>query len=156
LIHGVDVKADENLLRIEMIDNGIDLEVAEKTGKLRIIPMNGEVIGKYNLENLKTSSEIVEAFLELLTQGTGLPTAGIGKTASDEELSNPERLALRLEVEQIANKMYTQYDGTWICPYHVNNLQESLHEEWVEKLVLNHDAVIYLPKNSNGLAMRLI
>jgi hypothetical protein len=156
LVHSENLETDETMLRSEMAYNGVDVDAVEKRDQLRIIPITETIIEKYKLRNLNTSDEIVRAYQEISTQGKRPPSAGIGKTASDEELTKPERQALRLEVEQIANQMCQQGDFTWICSYPVENVMKSLDKEWIQALVLHHDAVIYVPINSNGLVLKLV
>lgn len=82
--------------------------------------------------------------------------AGFGIVASERDLNKTNALAIQLQLDLIGQKKFGNFNGTWICPYHVDDIFESLDKQWMAELVRNHDAVIYLPRNSNGVALKLV
>ena len=154
LVCGDGAAVNENI-RAEMAGNEIDVDPLEKTGQLRIVTISDprSAIRDYNPEN---ADGILQTLLDKIWEGAAPPSAGFGIVASKDDLIKPERLALQIELERLSN-IITQSSNTrtWMCPYHVDNIAESLDREWVLQLLLNHDSVIYVPKNSNGIALKL-
>lgn len=87
--------------------------------------------------------------------GKNPPFGGFGVVASAHDLRKPEGLAMQLQLEQLGKKRFENFVGTWICPYPVDDLVKSLDEEWMRELLLCHDAVIYVRRNFNAIALNL-
>jgi hypothetical protein len=153
LVRSDTIEADKSMLMTDMRDNGINVDALQRTHQLRIIAVTDPDILDHNP---KTASALVEAYSEILQRDGKPPSAGFGIIASEQDLVRHERMALQIELEQIANQLIGQSEVTWICPYRVDDVFESLEKEWMQELLINHDAVIYAPKNSNGLALRLV
>jgi hypothetical protein len=152
LVRSENIDVAKNTLRTELIDNGINVRTLEENGQLRIIPVTDSNIQIYNAKN---ANEIILTYSEILRSGKKVPTAGFGILPSEEDLIRPERLALQLELEKITRQIFSKASSTWICPYHVDDILDSLDKPWMAELVRSHDGVIYLPRNSNGVALNL-
>jgi hypothetical protein len=137
-----------------MIDYGIDVHTLERNGQMTIIPVTDSFPNEY--DTTKTANEIILKYSEIFNNYKKVPTAGFGILPSERDLIKPEGLALQLELERITRGIFSKSSSsTWICPYHVDNILESLDKPWMAELIQNHDAVIYLPRNSNGIALNL-
>lgn len=87
-----------------------------------------------------------------------LSWSGVGRSYID----------IRIEsgmVKQLQIERYFQSDpiaiekfgkGSWICTYYLDDILSALAKDvWMKELVESHDAVIYLRRNRNGIAIRL-
>lgn len=147
--------SENNMMRAEMTDRGIDIDTLEKTGQLAIMTMpNSESLKIYD----GNKESVNEMYLELVSKlwaGKKPPFAGFGLMASEQDLKKPKGLATQLQLEQIGGKQFERFDGTWVCPYHVDDIFESLEKDWMKELLLHHDAVIYVRRNYNAIALML-
>lgn len=150
--------SESDLLRTEMIDSGIDVDQLERAGQLEIFGVPNSELGQVPISNEKKEESINSFYIKLVTRlftNKRPPFAGFGIIASESDLNKAEYLSIQLELEQIAKERSASFKGSWICPYKVDNILESLEEGWMARLLLSHDAVIYLPKFSSGVALLL-
>ncbi|HEX7033359.1 MAG TPA: hypothetical protein VF172_10200 [Nitrososphaera sp.] len=43
----------------------------------------------------------------------------------------------------------------WMWTYQVDSISEAMNEEWMAQMLDSHEAVLFLPKLSNGIALDL-
>jgi hypothetical protein len=56
-------------------------------------------------------------------------------------------------VEKTFQSDIDSFKGVWMCVYQVNDILASMDEEWMKQLLDSHDAVLFLRKLSNGIAL---
>ncbi len=59
----------------------------------------------------------------------------------------------QLLVEETFYSNIDSFEGAWMCTYQVNDILASMDEEWMKRLLDNHDAILFLRKLSNGIAL---
>jgi hypothetical protein len=150
---------DKGFVEQEMQDYGIDTTYYKDKGLLHLYSFRENHITDFN--SFRRGTE--DAHRTLLKQFGSVSKfpnwRGIGRPHTNIK-TNSGRVA-QLQIEK-----YFQNDvlakgisnsGTAICTYRLNNISEALDKQelWVKELIQSHDAVIYLPRNGNGLALRL-
>lgn len=45
------------------------------------------------------------------------------------------------------------FEGMWMCEYYLDDITGSMDEHWMKHLLATHDAVLFLRKLSNGIAL---
>lgn len=148
--------SESDMMRAEMIENGIGVDNLEKTGKLAIITMPNSGPFKIPDGNPKSVNAVYLELVEKMFGDKKPPFGGFGLVASDHDLRKPEGLAMQLQLEQLGKKGFENFVGTWICPYAVDDLIESLDKEWMRELLLCHDAVICVRRDSSAIALNLV
>lgn len=148
----------------EMQDNGIKTSYYKEKGLLHI-PLENNNNNKITITDFNSFRESMEHQYQILLKQFGsesrFPTImGIGRAIANIKTIDGM-------VQQLLIENYSQNDnavvrqiygkGTWICTYKLNSITEALENDeiWMEELLHNHDAVIYLPRDKNGLALRL-
>lgn len=168
------VAPDDDLIRPEMMDWGIDVGNYEKQGLLQFhtqqLFMNG--IESYE----RTVSELQKTVRDTFFAAQGKSTStlprvrGIGSTFRDtfiakegENNSNKnnnsnraQMLAIQPLVERlIQSRGSGELEGVWMCTYQVDSISEALNKEWMAQVLDSHEAALLLPKLSNGVALDL-
>lgn len=143
----------------EMQDYGINTTYYKDKGLLHLYSFRENHITDFN--SFRRSTE--DAHRMLLKQfgaESKFPSwRGIGRPHTN--IKTNRGMVAQLQIEK-----YFQNDalaksisnsGTAICTYRLNSIAESLDKQelWVKELIQSHDAVIYLPRNGNGLALKL-
>ena len=60
----------------------------------------------------------------------------------------------QLLVEKLFQSEFTDsFDGIVMCVYQINDIAQKIDEPWMNDLLTNHDAVLFLTKFSNGFAL---
>ncbi|AIC15287.1 MEDS domain-containing protein [Nitrososphaera viennensis] len=147
---------ESNMMRAEMIDSGIDIDNLEKTGQLAIITVPNSGSLKILDGNPKSVNAMYLELVEKMFGGKKPPFGGFGLVASEHDLRKPEGLAMQLQLERLGKKGFENFVGTWICPYVVDDLYESLDKEWMRELLLCHDAVICVRRDFSAIALNLV
>jgi len=148
--------SESNMMRAEMIDSGIDISGLEKTGQLAIITTPNSGTLKIQGGNPKSVNAMYLELVGKMFGGKKSPFGGFGIVTSEQDLRKPEGLAMQLQLEQLGKKGFEKFVGTWICPYVVDDLIESLDEEWMRELLLCHDAVICVRRDFSAIALNLV
>jgi hypothetical protein len=149
--------SESNMMRAEMTDSGIDIDRLEKTGQLAIMTIPDS--GSLKTQDCNHPKSVNATYLELVGKmfgGKKPPFGGFGIAASERDLRKPEGLALQLQLERLGKKGFENFVGTWICPYAVDDLIESLDKEWMRELLLCHDAVICVRRDFSAIALNLV
>jgi hypothetical protein len=69
--------------------------------------------------------------------------------------SNSPAAASQLLVERLFQSHTDSFEGIWMCIFQVDDILASMDEEWMKQLLFSHDAVLFLRKLSNGIALSL-
>ncbi len=60
------------------------------------------------------------------------------------------------QIERFLNdEMVGTFSGVWLCPYQLDDIDAHMDKQWMEDVLKNHDAVLFMPKLSNGIALNL-
>lgn len=155
-----DGKSNNNsILEQEMDAGGIDRAFYMDSGLLY-----ANLFADGDVADLNSFRNYMEHFYRDLLKEFGsesnFPTLRwIGRAPTN--INTDDGMAVQLQIEKFYqdDPFLRRMSGkvTGICSYRLNNIQESLDNEdkWVTELLLSHDAVIYLPRNGSGVALRL-
>jgi hypothetical protein len=171
------------LVEEELADFGVDVEHHSKNNRLKVLDVR-EIMTKYPNENDEDSrryaSRILRTLYEDILGGMKSPIRGVGIVASIDNLSEgsgssdkefmkttdgkrvnfsiPENhpMEFQLGLEEAGNIFTKDIQTSWICPYFVKDIQSALDDNrWIPKLISYHEAVVYVRRNANTLALNL-
>jgi len=151
---------DASFLEQEMQDNGIDTSYYKQKGLLHFYSRHDE-----NIPDVDAFKQVLFNFQKKLLNQVGpenqrpVYMRGVGRAYRNIQTKSGMIAELQIEKyfqnDASAVKLFGK-GNTWICTYKVDNIQSALEKEaWVKELVQNHDSVIYLPRDANGLALNL-
>ncbi len=164
-VYVVDDEQDLPLIKTAMVDYGIDFDNYSKRGLLHL-PV------KENIQSLDDFKRAYGAIFEGMAKKffnyfhqKSLPQSlppirGVGiaiPNAFVAQHSYPHSTATaQLQIERFFhNGNRHSFNGTWMCHYQVDNIEVELDKQWMEDMLNSHDAMIFLRKLSNGLALDL-
>ncbi len=166
---------DDDLIRTEMTDCGIDVGNYEKQGLLQFHSQQSFVrdIKSYDGVVSEFQKTIRDTFFAAQGKSTSaLPRVrGIGSTFrdvffskegddnnNDKNSNRAQMLATQVLLERLIqsrNGSGSELEGVWMCVYQVDNIFKAMDEEWMAQLLDSHEAALLLPKLSNGIALDL-
>ncbi len=138
----------------EMKDAEIDVDAYRGAKQLRIFAVPNIIKKAGGLDNTHSIWREIEELDKDLFNQMEVPFRGVGIRLPVNKLQGENRinaLAIQVDIERRAQNEfgYGRFKGSWICPYRVDNLAESLEAEQsgvqLMSLILNHHAVIYAP-----------
>ena len=138
----------------EMKDAGIDFETYQESKQLRIFPVSNLIEKAGGLDNTDSIWKEIEKLDKDLFSQMEVPFRGVGIRLPVNKLQGDDRinaLAIQVDIERKAQNEFGRgrFKGSWICPYRVDNLAESLEGELsgeqLLSLIMHHHAVIYVP-----------
>jgi hypothetical protein len=155
---------DENLSLTKngLLECGVEVERYEKEGVLQFhkrIQSIQESASKQRA-TMEFMESIKNTYFSTKNQGVNTPPPRIRGVGSmlpfvfAHENVDASSFASELVVEKIwQSNSNDSFEGTWMCIFEVHDIQASMEEEWMEELITHHDAVIFLPKLANGIAL---
>ncbi len=162
-IYFVQDEQDRLFTHMEMTGYGIDVDSYVKKGLLQLYD-------KTNIKDLESfkraistiKKETAEKFFNYHQQSSQAlpPIRGVGLSISqvspDGDSGSQRMATVELQIERFFhNEALRSFNGAWICPYHLDNIDAQMEKKWMEDVLNNHDAVLFLPKLSNGIALDL-
>lgn len=138
----------------EMKDAGININTYQEAKQLRIFPVPDLIKKAGGFDNISGIWDRIEELDKDLFSQMEVPFRGVGIRLPVNKLHGEDRtsaLAIQVDVERKAQNEfgYGKFKGSWICPYRVHDLAESLEGEQsglqLLSLIINHHAVIYVP-----------
>lgn len=159
------VHDEQDLLftRREMIAYGIDIDGYGNKGLLQFYVNRGIK----NLESFKCTismiyEETAKKFINHQPSRQALPPIrGIGLSiphAFPEGDGGSQRMAatVELQIERFFDEeVVRSFTGVWMCPYQLDDIDAQMDKKWMEDVLNSHDAVLFMPKLSNGIALDL-
>ena len=158
---------DLYLTKETMREYGIDIENSSSKGLLQFY------MQKPPIDDVESYKRAIDLFNQEITRNysmangkNGSPTLprirGVGSMFRDifasveNYSSNKSQVTTQLLMEELFQKANTSsFKDSWMCAYQVESIMEQLDKPWMESLLMSHDAVLFLPKFSNGLALDL-
>jgi hypothetical protein len=163
-IYFVQDEQDRLFTHMEMTGYGIDVDSYARKGLLQLY-------NKKNIQDLESfkhalgriKKDTAEKFFNYHRQSSQMlpPIRGVDLSishASPDGDSGPQRVAatVELQIERFFhNEALLSFNGAWMCPYHLDNIDAQMDKKWMEDVLNHHDAVLFLPKLSNGIALDL-
>jgi hypothetical protein len=150
---------DTSFLEKEMQESGIDTSYYKDKELLFLNSFYEYDITDFDSFR-KRADEIYNMLLKQFGSESRFPTwRWVGRPHAN--IRTNDGMVIQIQIEKYfqndarARRVYDKV--TAICTYRLNNISEALDKQelWVKELIQSHDAVIYLPKNGNGLALRL-
>jgi hypothetical protein len=152
-----------NLTKTDMVQNGIDVDNYMNKGLLQFHLRNPSISdsGSYEVA-IKAFQETIgstyfsapqhstEKFPKIRGVGSVNPYVFAHKNVDSE---GPEA-ASQLMVERLfQSQSLDSFEGVWMCTFQVDNILGSMNEEWMKAILRSHDAVLFLRKLSDGIAL---
>ena len=156
-----------NLTKIDMVQSGIDIDKYMNSGLLQFHVRNASIYDPESYYRARTAfqKEIENTFVSAPQRTTAMPSKirGVGSifpfvfTSVENANSKRSEATSQLLVENLFQSESSSYNssfkGAWMCTYQVNNILENMTEDWMKQVLGSHDAVMFLPKLSNGIAL---
>lgn len=148
----------------EMNDAGIDIDTYKELKQLRIFPVSNIVEKAGGFDNMDHIWKEIEELDKDLFSQMEVPFRGVGIRLPVNKLQGDDRinaLAIQVDIERKAQNEFGRgrFKGSWICPYRVDNLAESLEGEQsgvqLLLLIIHHHAVIYVPALKEPVVFRI-
>lgn len=148
------------LTKTDMIQQGVDVDYYMKMGLLQFYVHNVSVNDSesYGRAISAFQKAIENTFLSAPDHSTAMPPRirGVGSmfTNAFAKIENLNSTAAsQLLVEKTFQSDRDLFEGIWMCAYQINNILTSMDEEWMKELLVSHDAVLFLRKLTNGIAL---
>ncbi len=148
----------------EMKDAGIDVNAYQRAKQLRIFAIPDLIKKAGGFDNRDSIWKEIEELDKDLFSQMETPFRGVGIRLPVNKLQGEDKinaLAIQVDVERRAQNEFGcgRFKGSWICPYRMDNLSESLEGEQsgvqLMSLILNHHAVIYAPALKEPVVFRI-
>jgi hypothetical protein len=148
----------------EMKDGGINVDAYEEKAQLRIFPVPNLIKKAGGFDNISGIWDAIEGLDEDLFSQMVAPFRGVGIRLPVNKLHGEDRmnaLAIQIDIEKKGQIEFERghFRGSWICPYMVDNLADSLEHEQsglqILSLIAHHEAVIYAPALKEPVVLRL-
>jgi hypothetical protein len=138
---------DVQLIEKKMADFGIDIEGYKRTKKLYVCRISDPRLDPLGLlqgiENLRRS------IIGESKQPIRIVSRFIRNIESEED-----KLA-NMFVERTVHSSFEKYNGSFMCPYPVSNIQSAIEGAWMQNHLRNHHTAIFIFKGDKGLAIDL-
>jgi MEDS: MEthanogen/methylotroph, DcmR Sensory domain len=170
----VNDKQEMPLIQRGMIEYGIDFDKYSEKGLLQLYVNDG-------IRNLEEFKQVYGMFFEDMEEkflnyhqkqnhilppalppvrGVGLAIvdafAEKGRERNGESLRTTANATTQLQIERFFhNEKCPSFDGSWICSYQMDNVNAHMNNQWMADILNSHDAVLFLSKLSNGIALSL-
>jgi hypothetical protein len=141
-------------IEIEMKDAGINVDAYQEAKQLRIFPLLNLIKKAGGIDNISGIWDGIGELDKDLFGKIEAPFRGVGIRLPVNKLQGEDRinaLAIQVDIEKKSQNEFGcgNFKGSWICPYRVDNLADSLEGEQsglqLLSLIINHHAVIYAP-----------
>jgi hypothetical protein len=170
------VNDEQDLLftKREMIEYGIDVDNYSKKGLLQLYVNRG-------IRDLEEFQHVVAAYFEDMAKkffnhyqqhqyplpqtlppirgvGIAIPDAFVEKEGRNNSGGSQKTAAAtaQLQIERFFhNEALHSFNGVWMCPYQLDDIDAQMDRQWMADVLNSHDAVLFLPKLSNGIALDL-
>lgn len=138
-----------------MEDYGIDVEHYKKNDLLRIVKIDDPLKHPHGLERgLAAGTEkAFDGWGKGNYRYVGSPVATIG---------TPEETNASIFAEAFTHSLFSHPNPFMkerkvilLCPYQIKGIEPELHSDWFMKVIKNHNAALFAPKNSVGIAFNL-
>ena len=148
----------------EMKDAGIKVDQYRETKQLLIFPVPNLIKKAGGFDNISGIWDEIEQLDKDLFSHVEAGFRGVGIRLPVNKLQSDERinaLAIQVDIERKGQIEFQrgQFKGSWICPYRVDNLLQSLESEHLGpkllSLIINHDVVIYAPALKEPVVFRV-
>lgn len=147
----------------EMKDSGISVDAYQEAKQLRIFPVPNLIKKAGGFDNIRGIWHRIEELDKDLFSQIEAPFRGVGVRLPVNKLHGENRLnalAIQVDIERKAQNEFGcgNFKGSWICPYRVDNLAESLEDDQsgvqLLSLIIHHHAVIYVPALKEPIVFR--
>jgi len=71
------------------------------------------------------------------------------------EINTEAQMVAELDIERNRHASFSNLQCSWLCPYDVDNIEDSIKEKFMDGLMRNHHAVISAAKSGAGLAFNI-
>lgn len=148
----------------EMKDAGINIDAYQETKQLQIFPVSNLIKKAGGFDNIRGIWDRIEELDKDLFSQMEAPFRGVGIRLPANKLHGEDRinaLAIQVDIERKAQNEFGcgNFKGSWICPYRVDNLAESLEDEQsglqLLSLITHHHVVIYVPALKEPVVFRV-
>lgn len=147
----------DDALEIErrMEDYGIDVEHYKKNELLRIVKLDDPRNHPQGLERGLLAG--IERSFDGWGNGNyryvGRPVLAIG--TSEETNASIFAETFKHNAFSDSNPFMKGKNVILLCPYQMSGIEPATHADWFMKVLKNHDAAIFAPRNSVGIAFNL-
>jgi DcmR-like sensory protein len=149
---------DSSFLEKEMQENGVDTSYYKEKGLLFKSFYEYDIADFNSFRN--RVDEIYSMLLIQFDSESKFPIwRWVGRPRANTKTNDGKVIQIQIEKfmqnDSLARRAYDKV--TAICTYRLNDIADALDKQelWIKELIQCHDAVIYLPRNGNGLALRL-
>lgn len=121
----VELFKQRNLLHVYQIPNAMDYPEGTLKG--------AEMITNKLLADSKPPFRIVSTFIP--------------------EIKTAEGMAAEVDIEHNRHTSVGKLQCSWLCPYYLENIEASILEEFMDRMMRNHHAVISASRTGHGIAL---
>ena len=154
---------DLQLTQIEMQENGVDVAKYSEKGLLQFhvrLPKISDA-ESYKAARAEYGQLIQTTFLTAPNHDNAMPDRmrGVGSVhpfvfVNKITHSRQSAASSQLLVEHyFQSEVRKAYQGMWMCKYQIDDIMDSMSEDFMKQLLDTHDAVLFLRKFQNGIAM---
>jgi hypothetical protein len=155
---------DLRLTHIAMQEQGIDVAKYSERGILQFHIRSPKIIDpeSYKAARLEFQQLIENTFMAAPNHDNSMPDRLRGVGSIDAfafvnkitVFSHQSAASRQLMVEHyFQSESGKSYPGMWMCKYQMDDIIESMSEDFMKQLLDTHDAVLYLRQFQNGTAM---
>ena len=155
---------DISLTKTSMLQNGIDVDRYMKQGILQFHWGSASLKDSesYELVSNAFGETIEKAFCSaqdhLAKRPTRIRLVGNGKrdVFSQKTVNCASEVSGQLLLEKLVqSQRYGSFEGVCTCVYWIDDIMAVIDEQWMRELLIDHDAVLFLRKFTNGIALDL-
>lgn len=154
---------DLQLTRMEMQEYGIDVAKYSEKGLLQFHTRSPKISDteSYKAAREEYQQSIETTFLTAPNHDNSMPDRmrGVGSInplvfLNKNTASRQSAASSQLLVEHhFQSEVRKSYPGIWMCKYQMDDIIDSMSEDFMKQLLDSHDAVLFLRKFQNGIAM---
>jgi hypothetical protein len=150
--YGIDVNnyAEKGLLQLYVNKGVSDLKEFKQMTATFFHDMKIKFI---NYDNKKKTTLRPPEFPKIRALAQSITGAFVENTGRKNESG---RETIQLQIERYFHyESCPSFNGSWMCFYQLDDINSHMNKQWMADLLEIHDAVLYLPKLSNGFVLNL-
>ncbi|HJY10150.1 MAG TPA: MEDS domain-containing protein [Nitrososphaeraceae archaeon] len=100
--------------------------------------------------NRSDALSLLKTIKDEATRGMKPPYRFVGRTISDT--GTIEGMKRGLHVEKTGNDHFQEFDCSQMCYYDISEIEQSMRDEWIRALLINHHHAIYASNPDKAVA----
>ena len=138
---------EPEIIEKEMSDFGIDVEKFKKEKLLRI----SKIPSSYDYSS--NALESAKKFWSTVMSDSDSPVRLV--STFTHEINKSDAIEAQISVECHLHSTFDDFPGSWICPYHVQNIESKNRGKWMIDLIHAHQTAVFSSKSENGMVLNM-